>query len=281
VRFFVLLLVAVFVALVVIAGVITPRHARAATIATDTPATTNATATTIATDTPATTNATATTIATDTPATTNATATTIATDTSTTTNATATTIATDATWVTSREADPPREVMLGRFLYEPYMVTSPGGRNLGGRFGVDMIAATGDGATKLGGGIRFTLGGDGAGAFGTEGQLLLGVVRTISDRAAVSLVAPLGFSLGGGGDDFAPHGYVGLEGIAAVGRFARERGPGVRGVELAAGISNRGARARVGLVRPGKDVGWGLGVDWQRDGSYDLLGVYFATTAGR
>lgn len=230
------MLVVVFVVLVVAAGIVSPRRARAATIATDaTPAT----------------------------------------------NAAATTIAIDTTRTTSHEVDPPREVMLGRFLYEPYMVTSDAGeRHLGGRFGIDMLAANGDGATKFGGGIRFTLGGDGAAAFGTEGQLLLGVVRTIRDRAAVSLVAPLGFTLGGGGDDFAAHGYVGVEGIAAIGRFA-ERGPGVRGVELAAGVSNRGARARVGLVRPGKEVGWGVGVDWQRDGAYDLLGVYFATTAGR
>jgi hypothetical protein len=264
VRFIALLLVAIFVVLVVIAGVITPRRARAATIATIAPAPTTTAATTVAIDAPPPTNAA-----------------TIAIDKTPPTNAAATTVAEDTTRTMSVERDAPREVMLGRFLYEPYMVTSPGQRNLGGRFGVDMVGANGDGATKLGGGIRFTLGGDGAGAFGTEGQLLLGVVRTISDRAAVSLVAPLGFSLGGGGDDFAPHGYVGVEGIAAVGRFAREQGPGVRGVELAAGISNRGARARVGLVRPGKEVGWGLGVDWQRDGAYDLLGVYFATTAGR
>jgi hypothetical protein len=69
--------------------------------------------------------------------------------------------------------------------------------------------------------------------------------------------------------------------VAAVGRFVREQGPGIRGLELAAGISNRGARARIGVVRPGKEVGWGVGVDWQRDGAYDLVGVYFATTAGR
>jgi hypothetical protein len=196
------------------------------------------------------------------------------------------TIATDApppaTVATRYTPDPPHDIMLGRFLYEPYMVTNArtGERNMGGRFGADMIAANGDGATKLGGGIRFTLGGDGAAAFGTEGQLLIGVTRTISDRAAVALVAPLGFSLGGG-DNFGAHGYAGIEGVAAVGHFAREQGPGVRGVELAAGISNRGARARVGIVRPGKEVGWGLGVDWQREGTYDLLGVYFATTAGR
>ena len=257
-RFIVLVLVAVFVLLVVVAGVMTPRTARAATIATDALATEPAKP--VVTDP-------AVTIATDAPV------------------ATAPSIAVSSTSV---EADPPREVFFGRFLYEPYMVSggamtgsTASERHLGGRFGIDMLAANGDGATKLGGGIRFTLGGDGAGAFGTEGQLLLGVVRTISDRAAVALVAPLGFTLGGGNNDFGPHGYAGIEGIAAVGRFAREQGPSVRGVELAAGISNRGTRARAGIVRPGKEVGWGLGVDWQRDGAYDLVGVYFATTAGR
>lgn len=239
-RFIVLVLVAVFVLLVIVAGVMTPRYARAATIATDAPASPSTTAAPVATT-------------------------------------TTTTIAAQP----SDEADPPHDVMLGRMLYEPYTVSGGGERHLGGRFGVEMVAGNGDGATKVGGGIRFTLGGDGASAFGTEGQLLLGVVRTISDRAAVALVAPLGFSLGGGGDNFGPHGYAGIEGIAAIGRFAREQGPAVRGVELAAGISNRGARARIGIVRPGKDVGWGLGVDWQRENAYDLVGVYFATTAGR
>jgi len=236
VRFIVLVLVAVFVLLVVVAGVMTPRAARAATIATDAPSTAP-NATTVASDAP---------------------------------------------------PDPPHEVFFGRFLYEPYMVSggamtgsAASERHLGGRFGVDMLVAATEGATKFGGGIRFTLGGDGAGAFGTEGQLMLGVVRTISDRAAVALVTPLGFTLGGGNNDFGPHGYAGIEGVAAVGRFVREQGPGIRGLELAAGISNRGARARIGVVRPGKEVGWGVGVDWQRDGAYDLVGVYFATTAGR
>lgn len=198
-------------------------------------------------------------------------------------------IATDAppaaqTTEASREATTataPHDVMLGRFLYQPYMVTHGSERSFGGRFGTDMFMAGGDGATKFGGGIRFTLGGDGAGAFGTEGQMLFGVVRTIRDRAAVALVVPLGFTLGPADGRMGAHGYAGIEGIAAIGRFAREQGPSVRGIEVAAGISNRGARARVGYVHPRREVGWGVGVDWQRDGAYDLLGVYFATTAGR
>lgn len=179
------------------------------------------------------------------------------------------------------EAEAPHEVMLGRFMIEPYSVSSATGRNNGFRFGTDMMAAVGDGPTRMVGGLRFFLGGDGASRFGTEGQLQIGVAHMIRDRAAVALVAPLGFSLGGGHDHFEPHGYAGIEGVAAIGRFAREQGPGVRGIEMAAGIYNRGRRARIGWAFPGRSGGVGIGVDWQREDDAELIGIYIASVPGR
>jgi len=168
----------------------------------------------------------------------------------------------------SRDDDPPHEIVLGRLLVEPYRVSVlGGGRHGGGRIGIDMVAANGEQATRLAGGIRLMLGGDSALAFGPEGQFLIGIARTIGSRAVVALVAPLGFTING---DFTLHGYAGLEGVGAVGP-----------VEVAAGLSNRGARVRIGFVRAGKDAGFGLGLDWQRDRDGELVGIYLASTPGR
>jgi hypothetical protein len=187
----------------------------------------------------------------------------------------------DARIDTAHEADVPRDIVIGRFFFEPYMVTVGSRSHKGGRFGIDMVGASGDGPTRLAGGIRFLLGGDGGAAIGPEGQLQIGVAHAIADRAVVALVAPLGFMIGGGDGSFEPRGYAGIEGVAALGRFDRDHGPSVKGVEIAAGISTRGARARLGIVRPGKEMGFGFGVDWQRDGDTELFGLYLASVAGR
>jgi hypothetical protein len=169
----------------------------------------------------------------------------------------------------SIDDDPPRDIVLGRFLFEPYVVTTESGRSAGGRFGIDMVNASGEGATRLAGGIRFLLGGDGAGGFGPEGQIMVGGARALGSRAVVALVAPLGFTVNTEGKKLSPHAYAGIEGIGAAGPF-----------EAAAGVSNRGARARVGFIRRGRELGFSVGVDWQRDGDTELFGVYVATTSG-
>jgi hypothetical protein len=180
--------------------------------------------------------------------------------------------------VASHEASPPRVVMVGRFMLEPYMVSAGGEKHGGARFGSEMIIAAGEGSTRLASGLRFLIGSDGAGAFGTEGQLQVGVAHLIGDRALFALVAPLGFSLGGGNEEFAPRGYAGLEAVAAIGRLT-DRAPGLRGVELSSGISTCGPRARVGLAWAGKKMVFGTGVSWQRDADAELYGLYFAATA--
>jgi hypothetical protein len=177
------------------------------------------------------------------------------------------------------EPSPPRDIIVGRFMFEPYTASVRGERHTGARFGIDMLLASGDKPTRFASGIRFLLGGDGGMASGPEGQLQLGVAHAISDRAVVALVTPLGFFIGGG--EFTAHGYIGVEGVAALGHFAHERESSVRGIEVAAGISTRGARARIGIARPGKEMGFGFGVDWQRDGDAELIGIYIASIGVR
>lgn len=171
----------------------------------------------------------------------------------------------------------PRDIVLGIFSLDVLVSSRGDDHHAGGRVGVDMLSARGDNPTRLAGGIRFLFGG--VSGFGPEGQLLLGVAHAIDDRAVVALVAPLGFTFSGA--DFSPHGYVGIEGVAALGRRARGGGFENLGVELAAEISNHGPRARIGVAKGGKEIGFGVGLLWQRDGESQLFGLYLAETAGR
>ncbi len=198
--------------------------------------------------------------------------------------AVATTIAIDAppppdTAATSiaSSADAPRDIVLGIVSLDVLVSERGGEHHVGGRIGVDMLGASGRGATRVAGGIRLLLGA--ASGFGPEGQLQLGVAHALHDRAVVALVAPVGFTFSG--PDLSARGYVGLAGIAALGQRGRSGGFERFGVELAAELSNRGPRARLGVARGGKDVGFGIGVMWQRDGDSELFGLYLAETAGR
>jgi len=191
----------------------------------------------------------------------------------------AATIATDVPPIVDTSPSPaPRDIVLGIFSIDALMsVTSDGERHVGGRIGVDMLGATGNGATRLAGGIRLLLGG--VSSIGPEGQILLGVAHALHDRAVVALVAPLGFAFSGA--DFAVRGYAGLSGIAALGERGRGGGFKRLGVELAAELSNLGPRARIGIAHGGADVGIGVGLLWQRNDDAQMFGLYLAETAGR
>ena len=195
-----------------------------------------------------------------------------------------TTIAIDATQLPDTaattiaiSADAPRDIVLGIVSLDVLVSEQGGEYHAGGRVGVDMLAASGRGATRLAGGIRMMLGG--ASGFRPEGQLQLGVAHALHDRAVVALVAPLGFTFSG--PDLSARGYVGLAGMAALGQRGRGGGFERFGAELAVELSNRGPRARFGVAHGGKEVGFGVGLLWQRDGDAQLFGLYLAETAGR
>lgn len=171
----------------------------------------------------------------------------------------------------------PRTIILGILSIDALVSERGGEHHAGGRIGVDMLGASGKGATRPVGGIRMLLGG--VSGFGPEGQIQLGVAHALHDRAVVALVAPLGFTFSG--PDLSVRGYAGIAGVAALGERGRGGGFERFGVELAAELSNRGPRARIGIARGGKDVGFGVGVMWQRDGDAQLFGLYLAETAGR
>lgn len=191
--------------------------------------------------------------------------------------AVATTIATDAPIDSPEHAPAPDHVVLGTVSLDVLVSERDGEHHTGGRIGMDMIGASGRGPTRLAGGLRMMLGG--VSGFGPEVQLQLGVAHAIDDRAVVALVAPLGATVAGA--DFDVHGYAGLAGIAALGTRSRGGGFDRFGVELAAELSNRGQRARIGIAYGGKDIGVGVGLLWQRDGDAQMVGLYFAETAGR
>jgi len=177
----------------------------------------------------------------------------------------------------SSPADAPRDIVLGIVSLDVLVSERGGEHHVGGRIGVDMVGASGRGATRLAGGFRMLLGG--VSGFGPEGQLQLGVAHALHDRAVVALVAPLGFTFSG--PDLSVRGYAGLAGIAALGQRGRGGGFERFGVEIAAELSNRGPRARIGVAHGGKDIGFGVGLVWQRDGDAQLFGLYLAETAGR
>lgn len=189
--------------------------------------------------------------------------------------AVAATIATDAPPPTTAPA--PDHVVLGLVSLDVLVSERDGDRRAGGRIGMDMVSASGRGATRVAGGLRMLLGG--VSGFGPEVQLQLGVAHALSDRAVVALVAPLGCTVSGA--DFDVRGYAGLAGIAALGKRARGGGFDRFGVELAAEVSNVGPRARIGIAHGGKDIGVGIGLLWQRNDDAQMFGVYFAETAGR
>lgn len=192
--------------------------------------------------------------------------------------AVATTIATDVPLVAAPSASPaPHDIVLGIFSLDALTSERDGERHAGGRIGIDMLGASGTGATRIAGGIRLVLGG--VSGFGPEGQVQLGVAHALNDRAVVALVTPLGFAFSGA--DFDIRGYAGLAGIAALGERGRGGGFKRLGVELAAELSNLGPRARVGIAHGGKDVGIGLGLLWQRNDDAQMFGLYLAETAGR
>ncbi len=149
--------------------------------------------------------------------------------------------------------------------------SADGAHHKGGRFGVDMQVASGRRATRLASGIRLLLGGDGGGHYGPEGALSIGVAHALDADTVASLVVPLGFAMTFDGPPaLGVHGVYGLEGAMLA-----------RGLDLGAGISNRGYRGRAGFVHRGRESGFGVGVEWQRDAGIDLLGVYVASTPGR
>lgn len=170
------------------------------------------------------------------------------------------------------EESAPHDLAWGRLAFEPFMTSSPdGAHHKGGRFGLDMLVASGDHATKLTSGIRLLLGGDGGGHFGPEGALSIGVAHALGAETVAALVVPLGFAMTfDGPEELGVHGVVGLEGAMLA-----------RGVELGAGLSNRGYRGHAGIVRRGRESGFGLGLEWQRDAGIDLVGLYIASTPGR
>lgn len=182
--------------------------------------------------------------------------------------ASVTTAAATSSWHDSA----PRDLAWGRLAFEPFMTSAPDGeQHKGGRFGVDMLVATGDRPTRLASGIRLLLGGDGGGHFGPEGALSIGVAHAFDADTVASLVVPFGFAMTfDGPEELGVHGVYGLEGSMLA-----------RGLDLGAGISNRGYRGHAGYARRGRESGFGVGIEWQRDAGIDLLGVYVASTPGR